>query len=198
MKLGSQIMYYRKNKNITQEALAKQLNISNQAVSKWETEQSYPDIELLPKIADIFGITLDELFGRKCEEKNDMLCWQEDTIYAVLFKGNHIVHREKLDGNAKKICKNITFEYIGKVHNIQSDFNVCCQDVSNNVNAGGYVECGNVGNNVEAGDYVECGNVGNNVNAGAQVECGNVEGNVKAGAQVECGNVGGTVKEKVL
>lgn len=163
MKLGSQIMYYRKSKNITQEALAKQLDISNQAVSKWETEQSYPDVELLPKIADIFGITLDELFGRKYEGKNDALSWQEDTIYAVLFKGNKIVQREKLDGNATQICKNITFEYTGEVQNIESSFNVRCEDVGNNVNAGGYVECGNVGNNVAAGGYVECGDVGGKV-----------------------------------
>ena len=64
MGLGKKIAYYRKNKNMTQEELAKQLGISNQAVSKWENEQSCPDVELLPKIADIFEITLDELFER--------------------------------------------------------------------------------------------------------------------------------------
>ena len=41
MGLGRKIAYYRKRKNITQDALAKQLGISNQAVSKWETEFSH-------------------------------------------------------------------------------------------------------------------------------------------------------------
>ena len=49
---------------MTQEALARKLDVTNQAVSKWESGQCCPDISLLPRIADIFGITMDELFGR--------------------------------------------------------------------------------------------------------------------------------------
>ena len=70
MELGRKITFYRKNLNITQDALARQPGISNQAVSKWETDQCYPDLELLPRIADIFGITLDELFGREATAKD--------------------------------------------------------------------------------------------------------------------------------
>ncbi len=65
MELGARIATYRKNRNLTQDELARQFDISNQAVSKWETGQSYPDVELLPKIADFFEVSLDELFGRE-------------------------------------------------------------------------------------------------------------------------------------
>ena len=49
---------------MTQEQLAKCLCISSQAVSKWERGLTYPDVMLLWPIADLFGVTLDELFGR--------------------------------------------------------------------------------------------------------------------------------------
>ena len=50
--IGQNIKKLRTAKNITQEQLANSLHISNQAVSKWEKEQAYPDIALLPMIAD--------------------------------------------------------------------------------------------------------------------------------------------------
>ena len=65
MKIGKQIAFYRKKMNLTQEELADQLGISNQAVSNWETEQNNPDEDVLIKVADIFNVTLDELFDRK-------------------------------------------------------------------------------------------------------------------------------------
>ena len=65
MRLGSKIAQYRKQKGITQEGLAQMLNVTNQAVSKWESDQCCPDILLLPKLADIFAISLDELFERE-------------------------------------------------------------------------------------------------------------------------------------
>ena len=64
MTLGNRIGKYRKKLRMTQEALAQKLDVTNQAVSKWESDQCCPDISLLPRIADIFGITMDELFGR--------------------------------------------------------------------------------------------------------------------------------------
>lgn len=60
---GRNIARLRKEKKLTQEALAAQLQVSFQAVSKWETGQSYPDIELLPAITDILETNIDALFG---------------------------------------------------------------------------------------------------------------------------------------
>lgn len=63
LKLNSQIAYYRKKMNITQEELATVLGVTNQAVSKWESGICCPDIGLLPDIAEYFSITVDELMG---------------------------------------------------------------------------------------------------------------------------------------
>ncbi|MCD8119586.1 MAG: helix-turn-helix transcriptional regulator [Lachnospiraceae bacterium] len=63
--LGRKIALLRKERNWTQEMLAQVLGVSNQAVSKWESGICCPDVLLLPEIADQFGISLDELFGRE-------------------------------------------------------------------------------------------------------------------------------------
>ncbi len=61
--LGKRIVSNRKRLGITQDRLAEQLGVTAQAVSKWENDQSCPDIAMLPKLAEIFEITTDELLG---------------------------------------------------------------------------------------------------------------------------------------
>ncbi len=61
--LGKRIGANRKRLGITQDHLAEQLGVTAQAVSKWENDQSCPDISILPKLAEIFGITTDALLG---------------------------------------------------------------------------------------------------------------------------------------
>ena len=63
--LGKRIMQLRKSKGLTQDQLAEQLGVTAQAVSKWENNQSCPDITLLPKLAEIFGVSTDALLGRE-------------------------------------------------------------------------------------------------------------------------------------
>lgn len=62
-KLNEQIALLRKARGITQEELAQALGVSNQAVSKWESAQCCPDIQLLPDIAAFFGVSIDQLMG---------------------------------------------------------------------------------------------------------------------------------------
>lgn len=57
--ISRNISNLRKKKGITQEQLATALNISPQAVSKWETNTSQPDTQTLPIIADYFGVSID-------------------------------------------------------------------------------------------------------------------------------------------
>lgn len=61
--LGKRIVQNRKRMGLTQDQLAEKLGVTAQAVSKWENDQSCPDISILPKLAGIFGITTDELLG---------------------------------------------------------------------------------------------------------------------------------------
>ena len=65
--IAKNISDLRRKKGITQEQLAQALNISPQAVSKWETETSLPDTQILPLIADYFDVSVDYLFyGKDC------------------------------------------------------------------------------------------------------------------------------------
>lgn len=65
--IGNRIAAYRKEKQMTQEDLAQHLGVSPQAVSKWENDQTCPDISLLPQLAKLLGVTTDELLSGKQE-----------------------------------------------------------------------------------------------------------------------------------
>ena len=63
--LGKRIAELRKEKGLKQEMLAEKLAVSPQAVSKWENDQTCPDISVLPLLAEILGVTVDELLTGK-------------------------------------------------------------------------------------------------------------------------------------
>lgn len=70
--IGSRIAQGRKAKGYTQEEFSQLLDVTAQAVSKWENDISCPDIQLLPKIAEILDMTTDELLtGKKTEKKEE-------------------------------------------------------------------------------------------------------------------------------
>lgn len=60
--MGAKIRALRKQKGVSQEVLAQALGVSFQAVSKWETATTLPDVALIPAIASFFGVSTDELF----------------------------------------------------------------------------------------------------------------------------------------
>ena len=61
--LGQKIRELRRRDGRTQEALAEAIGVTSQAVSRWEANGGYPDMEMIPAIANYFGVTIDELFG---------------------------------------------------------------------------------------------------------------------------------------
>lgn len=61
--IGKFIADCRKEKNLTQMQLAEKLNITNRAVSKWETGKSCPDVSIMLELCDILGITVNELLS---------------------------------------------------------------------------------------------------------------------------------------
>lgn len=67
MTIGKKIAALRREKNLKQDDLAQMLEVSPQAVSKWENDQTCPDISLLPKLAKILGVSVDELLSGKQE-----------------------------------------------------------------------------------------------------------------------------------
>ena len=66
--IGKRIAELRRGKNLKQDDLASMLSVSPQAVSKWENDQTCPDISLLPGLAKILGVTVDELLSGKQTE----------------------------------------------------------------------------------------------------------------------------------
>lgn len=190
MTLGNKIARCRKNLSITQDALAQQLGVTNQAVSKWESDQCCPDVTLLPKLADIFGITIDELFGREVASSKSFstpLSWPDDNILRVAV---YVGHKMVCGGKGET---GYEYSYDRNVDGVLSCISVSCGDVRGNVNSGRDVTCGNVLGHVDAGCDVNCGNVEGNVDAGCDVRCSDVAGSVDAGSDVHCGNVGGDV-----
>ena len=65
MTLGEKMAQYRKRNNLTQDGVAEALGVTPQAVSKWENDASCPDIMLLPRLADLYNTTVDELLSRE-------------------------------------------------------------------------------------------------------------------------------------
>ena len=80
IRIGSVVRNLRNEKNMTQEDLATILCVSMQSVSRWENGLNYPDISLLPKIAQVFGVSVDYLLGivkdndeEKCKKAEQMI-----------------------------------------------------------------------------------------------------------------------------
>ena len=71
MNIGSKIRELRKKKGLTQEQLASSINISFQAISKWENNIALPDITMMPILATFFGISMDELFDFNLKEAEE-------------------------------------------------------------------------------------------------------------------------------
>ncbi len=188
--IGENIKILRKNMSIGQEILANAVGVSVQAVSKWETGQSLPDVGLTPDIAKFFGVSIDSLFfgENAADMKSDQLSLpDDDKLYIVQVRNGKILDRNKWDGNShvKLAVKNFEGTLNAEIWG-NADIK---GDVGGNVNAGNGVACQNVGGSVNAGNGVACGNVGGEINAGGNVNCGDVSGSVSAGNKIRCGEI---------
>jgi len=70
MNIGTNIARLRRARGLTQEALAEVIGVSAQTISKWENSTTWPDVALLPVIADVFGVTIDALYGREDAQRS--------------------------------------------------------------------------------------------------------------------------------
>ncbi len=84
--LGIKIKKLRKERKLTQEMLAQALDVTAQAVSKWEMNLSYPDITLVPVIANYFEVSLDTLFDFDASKKNEKIKAIIDEASALFFE----------------------------------------------------------------------------------------------------------------
>ena len=93
IKINEQIAFLRKQKGLTQEELACALGVTNQAVSKWESAQCCPDIQLLPDIAKLFGVSIDVLFSDSIMDYSDIHSFMkdDDVIRVVQMRGTKVL-----------------------------------------------------------------------------------------------------------
>lgn len=184
---ASQFREYRKRLDISQEEIAEKLNITSQAVSKWECERSYPDMEMILEIASLFKISLDELLLGDASAEAVRELPDDDKLRVVLCRGKSVVDSREADSpiRIKLDSKIDSIEVWGSAHIIG--------DVYGNLNAGGGVNCDKVDGNISAGAGVNCDEVSGDVNAGAGVNCDGVGGNVSAGTNIVCDDIGGGV-----
>jgi len=206
--LAERILALRKEKGLTQEALAGQLGVSFQAVSKWENGQSCPDIALLPLLADIFAVPIDSLFGRQAPAEQPApviieqpvfatgfdLPWGDDReLRGVVYWGNKLLGHEKI--RDRKFTFNAS-EYTWILRYSPLNVHTKCGlhiegDVQGNANAGGGINCGNIGGDANPGGGINCGNIGGDANPGGGMNCGNVGGDANAGGGINCGVIKG-------
>ena len=92
MELGNQIRVLRTQRGVTQEALAEHLNVSPQAVSKWERDAALPDIQLLPALSAYFGVTIDALFSLTDDTRMERI---ENMLNDERFLDEAVVERER-------------------------------------------------------------------------------------------------------
>ncbi len=117
LSFGNRIAYYRRLNAMTQEELSYKLNVSPQAVSKWEQQLSSPDIMLLPFIAKVFHISIDELFGKKINTEPvfsliDTMPWEDDNkIRFAVFQGKKLFSQSETELSDGLNTINIHFDY---------------------------------------------------------------------------------------
>lgn len=101
LNIGHNIKKLRLQNNMTQEQLANLLCISTAAISKWEAKNTYPDITLLLPLANIFGVTVDELMGHDTEKEQQEIDGILKACRDLEFHGR-FAEADTLIGNARK------------------------------------------------------------------------------------------------
>ncbi len=209
MNMNQKILELRKKAGLTQEQLAQKLNISFQAVSKWENAQACPDIGLVPQIADLFGVSIDELFGRaalalaapsdgEAQPEGEApqvervavriinsLPWEDDdALHIVVYRGHRLMGDKEVTSLTAHGEEPLgVIRYTGKSLNVNCVLSLVCeQDVKGNATAGGSLSVsGAVGGKVASGGSA---NIGGSV----------LQGDVSVGGTANVhGEVGGNV-----
>lgn len=196
-KLNQNIVFYRKKQGLTQEYIAKALGVTNQSVSKWESAQCCPDITLIPKIAQIFEISIDELFGQK--PKNDVVSTElplrDDDVFRVFVaQGKKILTVEDMNDKAIDIhFPQDTNENTKQCYKVEVFGNLRCEDsIIGDVISHGNIDCKTINGAVqECRGNVNCkGTINGCVSAENNVSCGGtVNGGVHGGNNVSCGGL---------
>lgn len=184
VKINDIICFNRKKQGLTQEQLAVKLGVTNQSVSKWESAQCCPDISLIPKLADILKISIDELFGREPSVDNisQQITWSDDDVFRVVVtKGKKVLSVDELDKTIEisfpKNCNETTRQYF-KVEVFGNLY--CDASINGDVICRGMIECNCINGDVkECSENISCqGNINGDVVCGGNIECKTIDGDI--------------------
>ena len=126
MSLGSSLFDARKKKGMSQEAVAEKLGVSRQTISKWETDETLPDIRQSKRLAALYGLTLDELIefdlevreiqeaiDRTREEVSDKIDWTKawSKKYPVLARYRSEVDTAPYESELERLLEGLKTAY---------------------------------------------------------------------------------------
>ena len=101
MNIGNSLKNLRKLNNFTQEELAQHLSLSPQTISKWENNQSCPDISMLPVLAEFYGISIDELLQFDSTKRKQKMKQLSSEIHNLQNEGKieeaYLLLKEQID-----------------------------------------------------------------------------------------------------
>ncbi len=191
----SNIAELRKKQGLSQEELAGMLDITFQAVSKWENQLSCPDIALIPKIAEIFQVSIDFLFGK--EERNTIekqsAEWPNDNnLYAVIFQGHRILKKEELTDELSEIQLKYDGEMQGMT--IKSYFSITVQEniYDSTIQSGTHITCADITDSkIESGTHITCADITDSeIECRAHITCADITNSqIESGAHITCTDI---------
>ena len=186
MSIGKNIACFRKARGWTQAELGEKIGVSNQAVSKWESETSMPDVMLLPVLADAFGCYIDELFSRevKTEIHYDHCAefpWADDnTIRIFQTVGKKIIKSQEvntcMEVTFPRNCNETTRQYfkVEVLGNLMSD-----SSINGDVVCHGYIDCHEINGDVSAQGSITAYEINSHGKVVCNsLKCDKIEGNV--------------------
>ena len=153
-KVGEQIMLLRKNKNLTQAELAQRLNISYQAVSKWERGESLPDISLLVDLADILETSVDHILrGQQQMMQYRGKIYVQDIVegmeclkrFGELVGKDTYMYRCAIDGINEKMNTDVEHAFVDE----HIFWCFVAEAIIQNMQAGSYVDISDIQNHVK-------------------------------------------------
>lgn len=178
--IGNNIRLLRTADGMTQEQLAGELGVSYQAISKWETNANTPDIQLLPQLAKVFGVSIDALFSEnapECRLAPEFV--RDDDVFRVLqFRGRKLV---RVDRTISRDCPPIEIAFPKNCNNATQYFKV---EVYGHV-----ISDGSINGDVVAHGGVECGEVNGNLKCSGDVRASTVYGRVECGGDLNAGTI---------
>ena len=145
MKLGTNLQYLRKlHGNMTQEKLAEQMGVSRQTISKWETDEAYPELEKLLELSEYFSCTLDDLLKKDMVPRENYFSPVSIVTFPAFTMARYVIISPQPEDDVQMYLDNWAkksglFEYTEHPRQIGWDFPFVSKEQQNRFGLRGYV-----------------------------------------------------------